>query len=275
MTKKDILEFFKKLNIKNKNVVVHASYKSLGPVLGGPQTVIDALLESFDLVMVPATSYRSVTKHPEGDTPERNGCDYHFYHNWNREVLHFNLEQNSIDKKMGIIAQLMTQMPSSHRSNTPWHSWTANGKNSQEITDNSDWSNTDKPLKKLIERDGVCLMLGVDLSTCSAIHIAEELAGRNHFIRWCADSEGHSKRVEAQSCGEGFNNLLPYCDHLIRKEKLGNATVMIFKLKEMIDEATALIKKNPNITKCSEQCIKCRDSALGGPILLNGENRAR
>ncbi len=265
ITKQDVIDLFKHLDLIGKKVVVHSSFKCIGPVEGGPQTIVEGLLASFSTVMVPTTSYRSVSKHPPGDKPKRNGCDYAFYDNWDREVFPFDVKLNGIDKKMGVISELILNHPKSFRSATPWHSWTVIGEGAETLAQNNDWNNTDVPLRKIVEQDAWCVMIGVDLSTCSAIHLAEEAAGKKHFIRWCLDGDNKIKRVEAQGCGQGFNQLLPHCQSFIRTAKLGNATVMVFKLKDLVKTVAPLMIKNPKITMCSETCIRCIDTSLGGP----------
>ena len=66
LTKKDLLDGFSKTNVKKGGtIVVHTSYKSLGGVEGGADTVIDALRElvgTSGTVLFPAFNFQSWTE---------------------------------------------------------------------------------------------------------------------------------------------------------------------------------------------------------------------
>ena len=54
LTRKDIVAGLRRLGVKpGMTVLVHSSYRSLGGVRGGPEAVIDALLEAMPELLAP------------------------------------------------------------------------------------------------------------------------------------------------------------------------------------------------------------------------------
>ena len=266
ITKNDLIKIFKNLNLQNKYVVVHSSYKKLPDINGGAQTVVEALIESFDTVMVPTFSYKNVAKYNTKNLPLQNGCDYSFYENWNRPIIPYNKNDKFIEKNMGIIASLINSHPLSVRSATPWHSWAVIGFKKDVLVNDVTYDDTDLPLKRFAAMGAYCLLLGVDFSSCSAIHIAEEEVGRRKFIRWVSDENGKTKKIFVQGCGEGFNNLYPYLKNKVIHSNMLGVPIMAIKLKDVINISKKAIIENKEITRCSSSCIKCRDMILGGAI---------
>lgn len=268
--KNDILAGFKKLDLKGQRVVIHSSLRSFGHVEGGARTVIDAAQETFSTILMPAFSWDSNTAPPLNDRPSQNGCDYAFYDNWSTPLLPFCVESAGIEKSMGCISRFFLIERGVLRSDHPWHSWAAWGDRAKEIISDHPWTSANKPLEKLTGFDGWVVLLGVDLRSCTAIHIAEEKAGRKPFIRWAADRNGMVRRVMTSGCGKGFHRLMPYLRGVFLSTTIGSSIVLTAPLAELIYEASKIIARNPSITRCSETCIRCRDAALGGPKDVHG-----
>jgi len=266
ITYEEIKQAFEELKIVGKRVVIHSSLSSFGNVEGGENTVIKAIQNSFKTVMMPAFCWDSNTYPPKGDRPFRNGCDYAFYDNWSKKDKPFIVQYAGIEKSMGIISKTFLSVKGVERSDHPWHSWACYGEYSDKIIENHSYETTNLPLERLLELDGHIVLIGVDLSSCTAIHIAEERVGRQPLIRWVVDKNGITRRVRASSCGKGFINLNKYCEKILKQTKVGNCIITTMPMEPFISHITSVISKNPEITKCSSTCIKCRDSILGGPI---------
>lgn len=254
------------LVIPSSRVVVHSSLSSFGYVEGGANIIIDALIEKYETVMMPAFSWESNTCPPLGDRPQNNGCDYSFYDNWDRAITPFIIEKMGIEKSMGLISREFIKREGVLRSDHAWHSWAVYGEGAQDIVRNHEWSITNLPIERIAEMGGYVLLLGVNLCSCTAIHIAEERAGREPFIRWAVNKNMKVQRVRASGCAKGFNNLLPYCREVIKEYRLGNAIIYVAKINDLLARATKAIIDNPFSTICSEDCIRCRDAVFGGSI---------
>ena len=128
-----------------------------------------------------------------------------------------------------------------------------------------------RPLKKLYQRDGHILLIGCDLDSCTAIHLAEEFAGRNPFIRWYLSPEGTIHRVALNSCSDGFVNLTDAVKHLGTYATVGQCTMACYPIKACVDLCATLMAEDPTITLCDENdgrgCPLCVDAVKGGPII--------
>lgn len=262
----DISKGFKELGIKGKSVVVHSSLSSFGEVKGGAEAVADALLSSFRTILMPVFCWDSVAAPPENDRPRQNGCDYRYYDTWDRKPIPFVIEKAGIEPCMGIISRYFLTVSGVKRSDHAWHSWAVYGDSGESLIKQHSWDTTNLPLERLAELDANILLLGVGLSSCTAIHIAEEMLGRRPFIRWAMDRNGEIKRVRSASCGKGFNNLFPFCEDLFKTTTIGRCRALTVPLKPFLERAVSVILSNPEVTRCSLNCIRCRDAILGGPI---------
>lgn len=261
----DIYQGFKKLGITGERVVVHSSLSSFGELKGGVEALADVILNSFKTVLMPAFCWDSVAAPPQGDRPGQNGCDYSFYDTWGREPVPFLVENAGIEPSMGILSRHFLSLSGVRRSDHPWHSWAAYGDGSAELTEKHPWETANLPLERLADMGGRVVLLGVGLNSCTAVHIAEEKAGRRPFIRWAIDRGGKLRRVRASGCAKGFNGLLPFCKELLVRTEVGNSCVLTAPLNPFIEHLASVILSQPEVTRCATDCIRCRDAILGGP----------
>ena len=254
------------LGLRGKRVVVHSSLRSFGSVEGGAEAVISALQSVCRTVLMPGFQCvaNKVLPPPE-QRPLQNGCDYAIHFDLSQPPEPFDVERFPIHPKMGRISHTFARSAGVHRSNHPWHSWLAWGENATDYVRDHPWESTNRPLECLAAADGWVALLGVTLVSCTAIHLAEERAGRRPFMRWALDKEGRMRVVRVCGCAKGFDRLFPYCQTLFRETWIGPARVLAIPLAELIERLSSVIREDPNITRCSDTCLRCRDAALGGP----------
>ncbi|MEG5099217.1 MULTISPECIES: AAC(3) family N-acetyltransferase [unclassified Microcoleus] len=268
VTGADIRAGFERLGLIGKRVVVHSSLRSFGNVIGGVDTVVTEMINSFETILVPAFCWDSNAPPPPHDRPEQNGCDYSFYEGWTKPLKPFIVESAGIEPKMGIISRKFVSLPLSRRSAHAWHSWVAWGSMAEQLVENHSWETTNLPLERLANLDGQLLLMGVGLSSCTAIHIAEERAGRRPFIRWATDRNGEVKRVRAAGCAKGFDKLIPYCcRELFSETYVGDCRILSTPLEPFIEHMVKVISSHRELTPCSDTCLRCRDVLLGGPLV--------
>src|SRR2546426_2428093 len=53
----------------------------------------------------------------------------------------------------------------------------------------------------------------------------------------------------------------PYCQTLFRETRIGSARILAAPLAELIERLTPVIREHPNITRCSDTCLRCQDAA--------------
>lgn len=253
------------LGIAGKPVVVHASMKKIGHFHEGPESIIRSLTDAFSLVMMPAFCFDSNAAPPLDYRPSQNGCDYRFYDHWPAEKRPFIVSEAGIDYRMGKLPKEFLKFPGTVRSDHAWHSWAANGKNAREIIANHPWSIPNLPLERLSDRGGWMVLIGVGLTACTAVHLAEERAGRRPFIRWMTNEKSEVHPIRVAGCAQGFERFFPQLRHLFQVVSLGLGEIRAAPIKEFVGELSEIIKKDPTATACSPNCMKCRDAILGGP----------
>lgn len=270
VTTSDIKQALGRLGILGKHVVVHSSLSSFGKLEGGCSALISILIESLDTVMMPAFCFSSNAQPPADDRLELNGTDYTYYENWNRPPTPFDLSSMGVDERMGVVARQFAKLPETRRSEHAWHSWAANGNLSKYLVENHSWDTTNLPIERLAKKEGYLLLIGVSLTSCTAVHVAEERAGRAPFVRWAVDKDGIVQRVRAAGCANGFDNIFQPCEDLFSVENVGQCKLIAAPLEPFIERAASLISEQPEITRCSESCLRCADAIKGGPRLESG-----
>ncbi len=267
---REVQQAISKLSIEGKSVCVHSSIRSFGmPSKELPKLLVEVFLEHNATVLVPTFSNVYGTKPIEKYMPKQNGAgDYSYYMNIDysdNDI--FSIESKCISsQKMGAFSEYVLNCDGSVRGNHPLNSFTAVGENANRIVEAQTPNDVYAPLKALCDMDGFVLLMGVDLTSATAIHYAEELAGRKLFVRWAKNSEGETIGVNCGSCSLGFNNFDSALQVIEKRVVVGNSLWRCYKAKDFVEVCTNEIRKNSYITHCSdENCDRCNDAILGGP----------
>ncbi len=167
LTKKDLVKSFKELGLEAGDVLlVHSSYKSFGGVEGGPQTVIDALLEvlgSEGTLVVPTFTLS-------------------FCEQFNREGKGY-FDLDNTPSEMGILTETLRKMPGAKRSLHPIHSFAAYGKLADELSSVSGKSSFGKEsvFVKLHELNAKIMVIGVKYCQCMTFfRYVEQMVGTKY-----------------------------------------------------------------------------------------------
>lgn len=160
VTKEDIKKGLHELGLRNRDILgVHSSLSSFGYVEGGAEAVIDALLETVGRegsIVMPTYSNNRRDVEPTSEEIELDITS-------KTEILPYNPEINSC--WTGRIPDTFWRRKKAVRGSHPTHSLSAIGPKANELVQG--W-------EKLLESDGYILLLGVNLSCCSSMHLAEE-----------------------------------------------------------------------------------------------------
>ncbi len=267
---KDISETIKKAGLVKKSVCIHSSLRSFGGIKGGADTVIKAFLDSGCTVMVPTFSFSYAVFSPEGMRFKRNGVDYADL-SWikNAGDAVFTAGSKEIDDDMGALPLAVLAENNSVRGNHPLCSFTAIGPYAHELIKSQSPMDVYAPLRELALFQGHVLLMGVGVDKMTALHLAEQMAGRNMFVRWAMDSTGKIITAEVGGDSAGFVNLDPYINHLDKKEQCGESVWRAFPVNKVLKQAARVIQLKPEITHCADvKCLRCNDAVAGGPVLL-------
>ena len=225
-------------------LIVHASFKSLGPVAGGPGAVVRALLE----VLGPAGTLLM----PTFAHPQPNG-EFHVA---------------TTPSRTGAITEAFRLHPGALRSHHPTHAVSALGPRAAEFIaghEHTSGLGADSPLHRATLAEARVLMIGCGLRAASIVHIAEAVAKVPYLGRvW---HEGYDRPLTIV-LPEGSRTLVPPRDpptcsagfgvveralagrNLLHKVRVGQAECLLFKAGDALETALALLRADPGALLC-------------------------
>lgn len=245
--KKDLIKIFKTIGIKQGMLVeVHTSLKSLGYLIGGTQTFVDALIEvvgyNGTIIMPLQCGDRSEPSYFENPPITLELQDY------------FKEELPAFDKvdtdsyKMSKVVENMRRRSGSYILNHPLYSFVVYGKYARMLTEDAKLSfalDDESILGKLYRLKANCLLVGVDYSNATCMHLAEYrskirpiiLQGSkiidNYEARWKTFLE-----YELDS-DDGFNEIGSILEkkNLVKIYPIENGLIRMFQIDTAVDEA--------------------------------------
>ena len=248
---------------------VHSSLSSFGRVVGGARALVDGLLDAGCTVMVPAFSYSFAVPQPAGRMLSRNAwgdVDDGELPAVSAEV--YTPDCNDIHDSMGAIPAAVLETKGRARGEHALNSFAAVGPSARELIAGQAALDVFAPFRELAGLGGYVVMMGVDLQTMTALHLAEQMAGRTLFRRWANGPDGRVVEAECGGCSRGFNKLDPALRPIERRAAVGDSLWRIFSIADVLEHASAAIRERPGITRCDVGgCDRCEDGIAGGPIL--------
>jgi len=250
---RDLLLGLRDLHLRNAPVIVHASLKSFGDVEGGADTVVNALARTFDTVVVPTFTYKTMLIPLTG--PADNAMTYGSGADANRMAEFFTPKTPS-DPLMGIIPETLRKLPRARRSIHPIQSFA--GLNADMILTKQTIADPLAPLGDLEARGGWVLLLGVDHTVDTSIHFAEKLAGRKQFVRWALTPKGVVECPGFPGDSAGFQAVAVDIEKFTRRVKVGEAAIQAIPMTMLFKMVIACVKKDPLALLCErEDCERC------------------
>ncbi len=228
-------------------VLVHSSLSSLGWVVGGAQTVIQALLD----VLTP-TGTLMMPAHTGENTDPANWSNPPVPESWwpiIRESRPAFDPLRTPTFRIGVIPEQFRTWPGVLRSEHPVGSFAAHGPQAELLTRDhvlEDTFGQRSPLGKLYALDGFVLLLGVGHDSNTSLHLAEY---RAHWPGRRTIREGTAMQVEGQRRWVEYDQLefetedFPIIGAAFERErglfrgKVGGATVRLMKQRPLVDFA--------------------------------------
>lgn len=239
---------------RGQAVMAHTSLSSFGFVCGGPQVMIEALLETVGedgTIMMPTQSWKNLD--PEAGVHWQEPKEWWpvIRENWpayDKDITPTNT--------MGAVAEMFRKWPGALRSGHPARSVAAWGKYAAYLTEGHDLCNIfgdGSPIGKLYELDGYVLLLGVGYDKNTSLHLADARASYpgKHLAKESSAVMENGQRVwktyETLAVdGEDFTEIGQAFEqtHEVKKVALGNGEIRFMKQRELVDFAVAWIEKN-------------------------------
>ncbi len=246
-------------------VCLHSSLKSFGHLQGGADTLLRAFVDSGCTLLVPTFTDDQVSP-PAGREILQNA--------WRAPDVESNKaydpKGNLLVPEMGAIPACLLATSGRVRGLHPLDSFAALGPLAGELIATQTLLDVYGPYKEACARPPAFLLLvGVDLTKATPIHLAEEKAGRRLFRRWAYSVDSPSvQEVAIGSCSEGFNRFAPTVRSIERRTRVGKSDWRWYPLAAFVETVSAAIRENPQITHCDNaNCERCNDGVKGGPLL--------
>lgn len=263
----DLQQHFRVAGLSGASVCMHASIKSLGPLTPGPEIVIaSALLEDMT-VLVPTQSWKyfsapkpvqrgNIPLNAEGDgsipstLPNNAG---------------FSSGSTLVGAAMGILPQILLEKYPHKRGNHPLASFSATGPRADFLTSTQTVDLPFAPIEQLVADKGKILLLGTDLTSVTALHYAEQLAGLSMLIRWALLFDGSVQECVVSGCSLGFEKLSQLLGPIETTYVCGTSKWRIYDAEELVSSATKIFRETSKIGTCdNHSCKRCETRNISG-----------
>jgi aminoglycoside 3-N-acetyltransferase len=243
LTKNDLVIGFKKTGLTAGDVVlVHSSYKSLGQVDGGPQAVVDALLEvitPIGTLIIPTFNFNFNKGEP-----------------W---------DVRTTPSHMGVLTEIVRLNPESRRVFHPFYSFAIMGKLKDELTKvrYKDSYGPDSIFMQLRKMDAKVMVIGLSYThSMTFFHHIEQMEGVDY--RFIKKFTGLVTDETGKTYEDTFTMLVRDVDLGVQTEvdpmgkvlekrgvvtihKIGEAEVKIMKANEVYRVTAEEMKKKPGL----------------------------
>jgi len=249
---------FEALGVKpGANIIMHSSLSKIGWTVGGPVSVIKALMQILTsegtLVMPTFSSGNSEpSKWENPPVPES------WWDTIRKEMPAFE-PKITPTRGMGTIVDTFRNWPDVLRSNHPMSSFAAWGKHAKFITENHELISDlgeGSPISRLYELNGQILLVGVSHENNSSIHLAEyrsDFPGKKYDKTGCAMLIKNQREWieweeldldpdDFEELGKDFESEINY-----KPGKIGLAESRLIPLRATVDFGVEWLKKNRKV----------------------------
>ncbi len=235
-------------------IIVHSSMKSIGWIVGGAITVIDALMEAVTdqgTLVMPTQS----SDNGEPSNWSRPAVPEEWWQTIRDELPPYNPEITPT-RKMGIIPETFRKYPNVHRSAHPQSSFGAWGKNAEYVVERhpvDDEFGERSPLAKLYELRAKILLIGIGYMCNTSLHHAEAKANLPNMpiekkgAAVLENGERTWKAWEQPEYDDGdFHKIAADFEEKegLSPVYIGQAESHIFSMRELVEYGVDWLKKN-------------------------------
>jgi aminoglycoside 3-N-acetyltransferase len=279
VTRQQIAAGLRALGLETSSaVIVHSSLRAFGHVDGGALAVCQALREVCGTVLLPAgTGDLTGIPAPPGLVRPHNAirvaATWQEFDAALARAVPFTPDL-PIDCELGRIPETMRLAFPHRRGQHPLFSYLAVGRHADALlaAQRLDWPLG--PLSALADLDGDVLLLGVDHTANTAIHLAEQWLGRSRFYRYAKAADGvwmELPNIPGES--HRFDAIAPYLAPITREVQIGASRARCMPIAALLDIATRLVAADPAALLCADPDCRCGAALQQRLIWLRAEQR--
>lgn len=175
LTAEILTDDLRRLGVRSgDDLMIHASLRAIGPLEGGPDTLLDALEHvvgadgTLLMILGAEIEHDWVNKLPEAERPALLA-----------ETPLFDPDTAPAFHEVGYFAEVFRRRPGTLATNNPCGHFGARGRNAQELLMDAPWNDhygPGSPLDRLCQQGGRVLRIAADFDTTTVLHFAEYLA---------------------------------------------------------------------------------------------------
>lgn len=249
VTAKDICLTLDLLGVEpGDTILMHSAFTAIGPVEGGADTVIDAILETLGeegTLCMSALTFSTVVPFDAATSPAT----------------------------VGYLAETFRCRPGVLRSLHPVHSVTAFGKHAQWITQGHENAATGcgegTPYTKIRDLGGKILLLGVDMDRNTSLHCIEEFMDCSYLVERIVPAPTYQPDEDVfvlpkfPSGHRDFKGTTPDMRRagIFTEARMGNAVVRCMNMAELFQWGMKQVAKDPFYFMCDHPyCSFCSNA---------------
>ena len=247
---------------RSSSVIVHSSLTSFGYVDGGAEAVCDALTETCGTVLAPAGTWDFTGIGPPPGTARAHNA-YDPAPTW--EAFDEELDRATafspdlpIDRELGRIPETLRLTRTPARTAHPLFSYIAVGPAADQLlaAQRPDWPLG--PIEELRRLNGDVLLLGVDHTADTTIHLAEQLLGRSCFYRYAKTADRvwtEFPNIPGES--HEFDAIEPSLRSATRETTIGNCRARKIPITAVLAATRQLVLADPAALLCTTPTCRC------------------
>ena len=252
LTKDDLVTAFGKLGVKKGMVLeVHSSLRSFGYVVGGAQTVVDALIEAvgYEGTIVMPLQCGNNTEPSYWEKPP---VDRSLWQTIRDNTPAFDAKDTDV-QYMGEIVANFRRRRGTYVSYHPSSAFVAYGKYAKLICSRHELNyslSKRSPLGQMMKLKTYVLLLGVSYDNCTGMHLAEYESGVRPIIIQGGSVETETGRqwvkyLDIDLNSDEFLHSGKKMEEkgFVKNMKIGQAECRLFSLKNAVDVTTVYLKR--------------------------------
>lgn len=258
-----IIEGLRQLGLHERSLVlVHSSLRSFGTVDHGAVAVCQALLEVCGTVLLPAGTWDMTgIAPPPSLTRPHNASQaaptWDAFDQALERAVPF-APDLPIDRELGRIPETMRQHVPHVRSTHPLLSYLAVGQHADALVGAQQLQWPLGPIEALIELGGDVLLLGVDHTANTTIHLAEQHLGRSRFYRHAKVATGvWAELPNIPGASHHFGAIEPVLVEQTHEVMIGDCRARRIQAADVYAAATRLIQADPAAILCDDVSCRC------------------
>jgi aminoglycoside 3-N-acetyltransferase len=192
-------------------LMVHASLRAIGPVVGGARAVLDAIEAAIGargtilMTLGACDDWAWINERPAHERPALV-----------RAAEPFDCKVTPADPDVGVLAEVFRTRPGTLVSDHPEARFGASGPLAATLVDDVPWDDyygPGSPLERLVRAEGRVLRLGADLDTVTLLHYAEyaaPFAGKRRVSRYPVVAGRHGPEQRVLTCLDDSDGIAEY-----------------------------------------------------------------